>query len=157
MGIVRKDRGKYVVGGLATFQDVEIQGRVINEDLERVSEALSGDLVFEALPETIDTEIAEQNDSYERVVTVRVVNGDGEVHRWFNGELDVSIGHSTANSGAATIDTTTLEMSAGVGSVTVTLADTWAVGDTNTLQVDEQPLLGYTIEAATSVETSIDT
>ncbi len=157
MGIVQKSKGKHVLGGVVLFDNIEVQKEIVNTELTRMKEALSGNMAFQADPETTSTAIAEQNDSYERVVEVSLVNGNGDVHTWFNGELTIAVGHVTNNNGSASIDTTTVDLVDGKTEVIITLADTWEAADTNTVTVAQQAILGYTIDAATSVETSTAT
>jgi hypothetical protein len=45
----------------------------------------------------------------------------------------------------------------GQMTIAVTLQKTWAENDTNTLNVTQKTVLGYTVAAKTSVETSKDT
>lgn len=91
---------------------------------------------------------------YTRDVLVQLVDTDGNVHSWFNGVVPVTIG-DTAD-GTAAIETTNPEMVNGEMTVTVSLTGVWAASKTNTLTVSQKTILGYTVAAKTSVETSAE-
>lgn len=106
---------------------------------------------------TIEVGISEEGkDPYTRTVTVKLVNGEGKVHDWFNDEVTIAIAEDTSGDGEASISSTDLSLSNGIGKAKVTLTGTWADSDTNTLTVSEQDILGYTLSSKTSVETSTD-
>lgn len=96
--------------------------------------------------------------AYTRYVQVFLETADGRPHMWYSGDVAVTIASTTAGDGVAHLVATTLKMSGGHAQAEVYLAGTWAdTPDTNTLSVTEKTLLGYTVAAVTSVETSIDT
>ena len=98
--------------------------------------------------------------AYTRYVQVFLETADGHPHMWYSGDVAVTIASTTDGDGAAHLVATTLKMSSGHAQAEVYLSGTWAAGgtpDTNTLSVTEKTLLGYTVAAVTSVETSIDT
>ncbi len=97
--------------------------------------------------------------AHTRYVQVSLETADGSPHQWYNGTVAVTIAETTDGDGTAHLLEETLTMDAGHAQATVYLNGTWAAGvpDTNTLSVTEATILGYTVSAVTSVETSVDT
>lgn len=89
---------------------------------------------------------------YTRTVKVQLVDSDDNVHTWFNGVVPVTITDDAA--GEASVPTLNPEMVNGEMDIVVTLTGTWAGGKTNTLSVSQKTILGYTVSAETSIETS---
>ena len=96
---------------------------------------------------------------YTRDVVVTLEDAEGNLHDWFTGTVPVTVAETTNGDGVASIATVNPTMTSGTMTIAVTLQKTWAAGvpDTNTLSVSEKTILGYTVAAKTSVETSIDT
>ena len=92
---------------------------------------------------------------YRRSVLVELVNASGDVHNWFNAVVPVTIG-DTAAGAAAVVGGLNPEMVNGAMTVEVELTGSWADTNTNTLTVSQATVLGYTVTAKTSVETSDD-
>lgn len=95
---------------------------------------------------------------YTREVTIRLVNSEGNLHNWFTGTVPVTIAEVTDGDGTASVvGGLSPTMTNGVMTVNVKLIGTWTANDTNTLSVTEATILGYTVTAVTSAETSVDT
>jgi hypothetical protein len=90
---------------------------------------------------------------YIRNVVVTLESADGELHNWFNGVVPVTLTKSSAGSTA----TATLNPVMVNGSMTIpiTFSGTFSANDTNTLNVTQRTVLGYTVTAKTSIETSL--
>lgn len=89
---------------------------------------------------------------YTRDVLVQLVDSDDNVHKWFSGVVPVTIADNA--DGTASIETTNPVMENGEMTITISLAGVWAANKTNTLTVSQKTILGYTVAAKTSVETS---
>ena len=89
---------------------------------------------------------------YTRDVLVQLVDTDSNVHGWFSGVVPVTIADNA--DGTASIATTNPTMTSGEMTVTVSLAGDWVASKTNTLTVSAKTILGYTVAAKTSIETS---
>ena len=94
--------------------------------------------------------------AHTRLVFIYLETADGDSHQWFSGDVAVTIA-DTAGGGTAHLMATTLTAVGGVAEATIYLSGTWAENDTNTLSVAQATILGYTVTAVTSEETSIDT
>jgi len=94
---------------------------------------------------------------YSRDVLVTLETAEGETHEWFSGTVPVTVEEGTGGDGVASIATVNPAMVNGQMTIAVTLQKTWAENDTNTLNVTQKTVLGYTVAAKTSVETSKDT
>lgn len=127
------------------------------EYMEMLEDGVNGDLVLSVTPATTGTSAAEVTGSYTRDVAVKLVDADGNIHRWFNGTFAIAVADVTAGDGSSAIEdsATTVQLTEGVGSVTIEYSNTWAEADTNTLTVTGGTLLGYTIANKTSVDTLV--
>jgi hypothetical protein len=147
-------------GGSGLFT-VTVSGAVVT--LTKNVEAANDD----TMDFTIDTDTAEFEEDdplevtleetagvapYTRTVKVQLVDSDDNVHTWFNGVVPVTIADNA--DGTASIATQNPEMVNGEMDIVVTLTGTWAGSKTNTLSVSQKTILGYTVSAKTSVETS---
>ena len=94
--------------------------------------------------------------AYTRTVKVKLVDAQGNVHVWFTGTVPVTIADNAAGD-AEVVGGLNPEMQNGEMEITVKLTGIWAAGNTNTLEVTALELLGETVTAVDSVETSIDT
>jgi hypothetical protein len=90
---------------------------------------------------------------YTRDVLVQLVDSEGNVHTWFNGTVPITIADNA--DGTASVETTDPVMVNGEMIIAVELQGTWVADKTNTLTASEKTILGYTVAAKTSVETSI--
>ena len=126
----------------------------------RMMEAMSGDMVFVCDPATVDTELANVGT---RTVTIELQNAAGDVHTWFNKTVanGLTIAESTNGDGVVSFasgSADTTEDAVFVNGVATDIVYdklTWAADDTGTLTMAETVILGYTIAAATSIETII--
>jgi hypothetical protein len=91
---------------------------------------------------------------YTRSVVITLEDADGNVHDWFNSDITISVAEVTAGNGAIAVADTTPAMVNGRATVTITFSGTFAAADTNTLTVAQATILGYTVAAKTSVQTS---
>jgi len=93
---------------------------------------------------------------YVRQVLVELVDTDEQLHVWFSGTVPVTVGETTAGDGAAeVVGGLSPEMVQGQMIVNVLLRGTWAAADENVLSVTQKTILGHTVTAVTSTETSV--
>lgn len=135
-------------------------GKILDEFAGKIAlleAAADGDISFDVTPATAKADIADQNDEdgYTRDVVIQLVNTAGDILA-YNGEVAVVVTASTAGDGDASLVGDSLIMVNGVATATVALTGTYAAADTNTLTVSQKTILGVTVSAATSVETSED-
>ena len=118
--------------------------------------AADDDISFDVTPATVTADIADQNEEgYTREVVIKLVNTAGDTLA-YNGEVAVVVTADTAGDGDASLVGDNPIMTNGVATATVALTGTYAAADTNTLTVSQKTILGVTVSAATSVETSED-
>lgn len=91
---------------------------------------------------------------YSREVNIKLVDSDYNVHTWFNSELSLTAS-CESEEGEVRQYPETVQMKNGQATVRIYMKGPFAEGDTNTLTVSDLELLGYTIDGATSVETTI--
>lgn len=132
------------------------------EYMEQLENALKGDLVAECAPATtgssattVQADIAGAEGKYTRDVTVSLKDSDGNIQTWFNGSLDIAVTEVTVGDGVSAIagGLTEVQLTEGVGSVTIEYTGTWAAADTQTLTVTGGTILGYSVANKTSVDT----
>ncbi len=129
----------------------------------------TGEATFESGSELAiaTTETTAGVDPYTRTVVVKLVDTAGNTHTWFTDNIAMTL-ENTAGAGDAALsgfdkdgDPVTGDddygMVNGVCTVTITLTGTWTEADSNTLSVTEKTILGETVTAKTSAETSDDT
>ena len=121
--------------------------------LGNIEEALNGDVVMDISPETVGS----ATDVATRTVTVTIQNAAGDTLEWVNSAFTstVSKADDTVGDGSSAIDSTTLTLANGVGTVTVTYSDTWAADDTQTVTIGNIVLAGVTVTGGTSVDTIV--
>lgn len=118
-----------------------------------LASALDGDMVLVITPATVD--LAETAAGWTRQVTITLETAAGAVHTWYNADLSVAIGDTSAL-GEATITDATPPMVAGTCTVEITGdAVQWAAGEADTLTIANQTILGFTVTGGTSVQTII--
>jgi len=131
------------------------------EYMRELEEGCNGNIELSVEPETLDTEVDEANDDFEREVTISLEDGEGNLHQWFNGEVDVDIADDSTDGEAqfedGTTDTQQLKLERG-GEATITIVyDTssgdFEAGDEITVTVSSDNILGYSIDDATSIDT----
>lgn len=104
---------------------------------------------------------------YTRDVICKLVDTAGNTHTWYTDDVAMTIADN-AGAGTAAMAGTDKTGSAVTGdgnygfvngecTVTVTLTGTWAENNTNTVTISQKTILGATVTAKTSVETSINT
>lgn len=133
------------------------------EYMVNVEEAMNGNIDLACEPETLGTAVGDANgneEDFTRDVEIKLEDSEGNVHTWFNEEIDVDIADDSTNGEAQFEDGTTatkqLELSRGVGTITVvydTSGGDFAEGDVITLTASSSNILGYNITDATSVDT----
>lgn len=128
---------------------------VDSPDVNAMSVAMSGDILFKCYPATVST--AATAAARTRTVRVQLETTAGDVHTWFNKAIATGVSIAdTSVAGVATIPSTTLTFVNGVASVIVTLpAAAWLATETDTLTVPAATILGVTVAQKTSVETFI--
>ena len=125
----------------------------LKKEIELRDKALSGDLVWVVSPATVSKTATSAG--WTRTVVIELQTVAGEVHTWFSKTITngVSIA-DTSTAGTATIPSTTLTIVNGRATVVVSGdALDWLAGETDTLTVAQETILGYTVAAKTSVET----
>jgi hypothetical protein len=157
-----------------------VTGSTTSVILTRNAEAANDDTLDIAVA-TDDAEFAIGNDlaiantdttagvaPYTRTVTCKLVDTAGNTHTWYTDNVAMTIAETTAGSGTAAMSGTDKDGGAVTGddnygfvngecTVTVTCTGAWADDDTNTVTISQKTILGATVTAKTSVESSIDT
>jgi hypothetical protein len=119
----------------------------------RMAEAMAGDMVLDISPATVDR--ATTAAAWSRDVTITLQNAAGDVHDWYTADLTVAIA-DTSGAGTASVVDLTPAMVNGVCVVAVSGdAALWDVGETDTLTVSDQTIMGYVVAGGTSVQTFI--
>jgi hypothetical protein len=115
--------------------------------------ALAGDMVLEISPATVNK--AATGATWTRTVTITLKNAAGEVHDWYN--KTVTSGCSvadTSTAGTASIPNTSLVFVNGIATKVVSgNAAAWLAGETDTLTIANETIMGYTVTGGTSVQT----
>lgn len=128
------------------------------------------------LPESGEAEFAPGNDidvsvvettpgvaPYTRTVLCKLVDTAGNTHTWYTDNVAMTIADNAAGTavmtgtdkdGAAVTGDTNYGFVNGVCTVTVTCNGTWANTNTNTVTIAQKTILGATVTAKTSIETS---
>jgi hypothetical protein len=124
-------------------------------DLTMDIEVVEDDAVFpEGTPLAIAVVATEDGVApYIREVTVELVDTEGNLHYWFSGTVPVTIADNASGT-ASVIGGLNPTMTNGIMNVEVALRGTWANANTNTFTVAQKSILGATVTAKTSVETS---
>jgi hypothetical protein len=115
--------------------------------------AMSGDIVMTITPETVTP--APTSAAWTRDVVVSIENAAGDVHTWLTQDYTTTVSIAdTSTAGTASIASTTLSISEGVATITVSgdAAD-WLDTETDTLTIGNITVMGYTVSGGTSVET----
>ena len=133
------------------------------EYMRVLEDALNGNINLACEPETLATVVTEANgneEDFTREVEITLEDEDGNLHQWFNEEIDVDIADDSTSGEAqfedGTTDTQQLELSRGKGTITIvydTTGGNFEAGDEITLTASSGNLLGYNIADATSVDT----
>ena len=126
----------------------------VRDQIKLRDKAASGDMLFVVTPAT--TTRAATAAAFTRTVTVHLETAAGEIHNWFSKAITsgVSVGDTSIAGAASIVPATTLTFVNGVATVVLTgTAAAWLEDETNTVTAAQATILGYTIAAATSVET----
>ena len=118
--------------------------------------AVTDTAVFEeGVPLSVSTTITTVGVApYRRTVQVELVNTAGDRHIWFTGTVPVTIADTAGSGSASVTGGLSPTMTNGIMTVSVVCQGTWAGGDTNTLTVAQATILGATVLAKTSAETT---
>ena len=106
--------------------------------------AHSGDMAFACSP--VPSIIAAGTAAWSKQVTLQLATADGEVHKWFQGQVTLSAA-DTSSAGTASISPTGAQNMVD-GQLPVTLsgnAAAWVAGETVTITVAATTVLGYTV------------
>lgn len=119
--------------------------------------ALSGDMVLEIAPATVDR--VATSEAWSRYVSIALKNSAGMVHDWCNLAFTTTLSIAdTSSAGTASIEgsLTTLTLVNGKATIQVNgdAAD-WLEDDTDTLTVADITINGMTVTGGTSVQTFI--
>ncbi len=115
--------------------------------------AAAGDIVWVCTPATATP--APTAAAWTRDVVITLETAAGDIHSWFDKSITTGVSIADdSTAGTASIPSTTLVIKNGKATVTVSGdAAAWLDTETDTLTVAEATVLGYTVTAATSVET----
>jgi hypothetical protein len=123
---------------------------IVSAPIER---AMSGDLVLELSPEEVGQSAAALANGGTRRVIITLKTVSGEIHDWYSAELAVAV-TTDSTAGTVSIDSATPMMIGGECVVDIIYDEAaWAAGETVTLTVDAQTIMGYTVTGGTSVDT----
>lgn len=137
-------RNKHDLGDLFDY----LEGRENNLGIR--DNALGGNIQFSTPADYTKTDETDED------IDLEIQDTDGNVLDFFDGDLAVSVSSTTAGDGTAALaGSSPITFSNGTATVTVQLSGTWATGDTFTVTIDEQSVLGYTI-ASDSVQVTLD-
>lgn len=118
--------------------------------LDKVSLAVGGNMQFSTPDDYTKT------DETDEEVTLELQDSKGNRLDFFDGDVAVSISETTAGDGTASFSgSSPFTFEGGVATVTVQLSNTWATGDTFTVTVDSQSVLGYTL-SSDAVQVTLD-
>lgn len=146
------------------FNDHTYVGKDYFEYMRQVEKALAGDIVLSVTPATlgssaakIATAIAGTAKKFVRTVKFELKDAAGNIHTWFNGDVDLTIVEVTAGDGVSVIaeSATKVSLVEGVGSIDIEYTGVWAAADTSTLTTTQRDIAGVTITAKTSVDTVV--
>ena len=157
-------------GGTWTDVDLTANHFQLEENVEKNrlrALAMSGDLVFVAVPETatngytaINAAIAAAaDDTFRQVATFELRNAAGEVHKWYSGTRTIGVADDSSSGTAAIADTAsaiTVKFVDGVGTVTLEYTGTWAAAEEVVLTLTAGDVLGTTLSNKTFTDTLAD-
>lgn len=146
------------------FNDHTYVSKEYFEYMRQIEKALAGDIVLSLTPATlgssaakIATAIAGDAEKFVRTVKLELKDAEGNIHTWFNGDIDLTVAETTAGDGVAAIadSATKVTLVEGVGSIDIEYTGTWAAADTSTLTTTQRAIAGVTIAAKTSKDTVV--
>jgi hypothetical protein len=145
--------GFFTVSGDTDKVILTSKAEATNDDTVTVEAVTDTAVIEEASPLGTSITISTEGVApYTRSVVVSLVDTAGNVHSWFSGTVPITIADTA--SGTASIATTSPTMTNGVMTIPVTLMGTFAGANTNTLTVSQKTILGATVTAKTSVQTT---
>ena len=117
-----------------------------------LEKAMVGDMEFAIFPDAEETPVSEATGK--KLYTILLAADDGDTHSWYNAALDAEV---TTDSVAGTVTIVDVDpvFVDGVCHIEVEYAGDWLASEKVTLTVKAATILGYTIIAATSVNTII--
>lgn len=126
-----------------------------NETINLIAAGMSGDMTMVIAPEAVNRVATAE--AWSRNVDISIVDGNGEVHSWLNGDYATSLAIAdTSTAGTASIASTTLALKDGKARVVVSGdAAAWLANETDTLTVSDLTVMGYTVTGGTSVQTFV--
>lgn len=135
---------------ISEMSGIQPELRAYLDDLEG---ALNGDIVMDVSPAATGSAAAVES----RDVTVTIKNAAGDTLEWVNSTFATTVSKAdvTDGNGTSAVDSATLSLVNGVGTVTVTYSDTWAADDTQTVTIGNITLAGVTVTGGTSVDTIV--
>jgi hypothetical protein len=120
--------------------------------VQKVVASGADEFLFKIPALTADVTVA--NATTARKVRVQVTDALGNVHKWFNQTITVSMAKSS--SAGTVTNTTTLKIVNGEGVYDIAApGGTWLAGDTQTFTVTQQTILGMTVLAVANVVTIV--
>jgi hypothetical protein len=123
---------------------------VIPRDL--LEKAMVGDMEFAIFPDAEETPVSEATGK--KLYTILLAADDGDTHSWYNAALDAEVTTDSTDGTVSIVDVAPV-FEDGVCKIEVEYEGDWLVGEKATLTVKAATILGYTIIAATSVNTII--
>lgn len=146
------------------FNDHTYVGKEYFEYMRQIEKAMAGDIVLTLSPATTGSKATEitaallpEGGKFVRTVKFELKDAAGNIHTWFNGDIDLTVADVTAGDGASAIanEATKVTLIEGIGTIDIEYTGTWAADDTNTLTTTQRDICGVTITAKTSVDTVV--
>lgn len=146
------------------FNDHTYVGKDYFEYMRQIEKAMSGDVVLALTPAVLGSSaakiaaaIAGDAKKFVRTVKFELKDAAGNIHTWFNGDIDLTIAETTTGDGVSVIagSATKVSLVEGVGFIDIEYTGTWAVADTSTLTTTQRVIAGVTIAAKTSKDTVV--
>jgi len=117
-----------------------------------LEKAMVGDMEFAIFPDAEETPVSEATGK--KLYTILLAADDGDTHSWYNAALDAEVTTDSTDGIVSIVDVAPV-FEDGVCKIEVEYEGDWLVGEKATLTVKAATILGYTIIAATSVNTII--
>ncbi|MGI6352565.1 MAG: hypothetical protein ACOX6M_12905 [Armatimonadota bacterium] len=117
-----------------------------------LEKAMVGDMEFAIFPDAEETPVSEATGK--KLYTILLAADDGDTHSWYNAALDAEVTTDSTDGTVSIVDVAPV-FEDGVCKIEVEYEGDWLVGEKATLTVKAATILGYTIIAATSVNTII--
>lgn len=117
-----------------------------------LEKAMVGDMEFAIFPDAEETPVSEATGK--KLYTIVLETAGNDTHSWYNAALDAEV-TTDSTDGTVTIVDVDPAFADGVCKIEVEYAGDWLADEKVTLTVKAATILGYTIIAATSVNTII--